>query len=140
MQIGPIGGEGAGQGGEGGERHGEAAASWLMSSGSTPTGSDEDRGGGFEDAWKLWALKGGIQGACWICGEKGHRAADCQKGGGKQKGMTKGNSKGDYKGNFKHKGNSDKGKGKGKGGFHGECSICGQYGHSSRVCPKGKGE
>jgi cellular nucleic acid-binding protein len=32
------------------------------------------------------------------------------------------------------------GKAKGKGGFQGQCWVCGEFGHSSRFCPKGKGK
>ena len=51
-------------------------------------GGDEDQGD--EDHNINFVGKGKGKGKCWTCGEVGHRAAECQKGGWNNKGKGKG--------------------------------------------------
>ena len=103
-------------------------------------------------------VKGKGKGKCWTCGEAGHRAAECTKGGGKGKsndGYGKGGGykgdmygyKGDwygkdnFKGGYQAKGYGWNGKGKGELGKGGgstmrACFGCGSTDHILRDCPK----
>ena len=88
--------------------------------------------------------KGGGKGACFRCGRKGHRQAQCktttvlgQAKGDKGKGKPKGKGKG--KGNFKDKGGKGKGNDTTGKGPKGGSWNCGQA-HYATNCPnKGKG-
>ena len=82
------------------------------------------------------------KGRCWTCGEEGHRAAECPKGGGKGKGGDWFGKNGGYKGDGFGKGGGKMGKGDGKGGKGGWLSQatraffgCGSTTHLFRDCP-----
>ena len=88
--------------------------------------------------------KGKGKGACWTCGEIGHRAADCPKGGKGGKGWY-GRGGENSKGNWNFKGapqwtKNHKGDGKGaKSGWIAPtvkaCFSCGSTTHLVRDCP-----
>ena len=108
--------------------------------------------GGDDGDEQLWIMKGGrFPGACYECGQKGHRAADCRsKGRGKGGSGSRflpfgGNGSGGFGGSGKGFGGKcsfgskggfgNKGKGKGKSEYPGVCYSCNQWGHTAKFCP-----
>ena len=107
-------------------------------------GDQEEEENGINYVGKGDKGKGKGKGACWTCGEFGHRAVECPKGGkggkswygkGGDNSKVYGNVKGANRWNGNHKGD-------GKGGKSGwaaplvkACFSCGSTSHLARDCP-----